>query len=212
LENGGITYAAGIEFGPDGMIYCTDTGTTLPGVARFDGQSGAFIDYVATTGPAPNPGTNGPLAFRDGMMYVGNTYNGDTYRFDVATGAFIDEFIPGINEVVGIPMNFEWGTEGDLYMAAAGGQGGSLLRFDPHTGALIEHLFTTVQGMKAIGIVPLFEDVDGDGQVGISDLMAVLAGWGPCPAAGTCHADVDGDGVVGISDLLAVLAAWTPAG
>ena len=48
-------------------------------------------------------------------------------------------------------------------------------------------------------------DVDGDGIVGITDLLAVLAAWGPCNA---CPADVDGDGTVGITDLLAVLAAW----
>ncbi len=48
-------------------------------------------------------------------------------------------------------------------------------------------------------------DVDGDGIVGITDLLAILAAWGPCNA---CPADVDGDGTVGITDLLAVLAAW----
>lgn len=48
-------------------------------------------------------------------------------------------------------------------------------------------------------------DVDGDGTVGLSDLLAVLAAWGPC---GDCPADVDGDGSVTLSDLLAVLAAW----
>ena len=49
-------------------------------------------------------------------------------------------------------------------------------------------------------------DVDGDGTVGITDLLAVLAAWGPCSPP--CPADVDGDGGVGITDLLAVLAAW----
>jgi hypothetical protein len=48
-------------------------------------------------------------------------------------------------------------------------------------------------------------DVDGDGTVGIGDLVPVLAAWGPCPG---CPEDVDGDGTVGLLDLLAVLAAW----
>lgn len=50
-------------------------------------------------------------------------------------------------------------------------------------------------------------DLDGDGQTGFSDLLAVLAAWGPCAA---CPEDLDDSGDVGFSDLLAVLAAWGP--
>jgi len=52
-------------------------------------------------------------------------------------------------------------------------------------------------------------DVNGDGVVGITDLLLLLASWGACPAAPThCPGDVNGDGRVDIVDLLAVLAAW----
>ncbi|NNF41641.1 MAG: CRTAC1 family protein [Phycisphaerales bacterium] len=50
-------------------------------------------------------------------------------------------------------------------------------------------------------------DVDGDGDVDFTDLLSVLAAWGPC--AGDCPADLDGDGSVGFSDVLTVLAGWT---
>ena len=49
-------------------------------------------------------------------------------------------------------------------------------------------------------------DADGDGEVGFSDLLLVLAQWGPCPPK--CLGDIDGDGVVSVSDLLQVLRAW----
>lgn len=49
-------------------------------------------------------------------------------------------------------------------------------------------------------------DLDSDGSVGVSDLLLVLAQWGPCPPA--CFADVDGDNAVGILDLLLLLAQW----
>jgi hypothetical protein len=53
-------------------------------------------------------------------------------------------------------------------------------------------------------------DVDGDGSVGITDLLALLSAWGPCPGdPAPCPADIDGDGSVGITDLLALLANWT---
>ncbi len=54
-------------------------------------------------------------------------------------------------------------------------------------------------------------DVDGDGVVGISDLLTVLGNWGPCPAPcpPTSTADFDGDCVVGVTDLLILLGNWT---
>jgi hypothetical protein len=48
-------------------------------------------------------------------------------------------------------------------------------------------------------------DLDGDGEVGVSDLLIMLASWGGCA---DCPADLNGDGIVDVSDLLALLAAW----
>ncbi len=54
-------------------------------------------------------------------------------------------------------------------------------------------------------------DLNGDGNVGVPDLLALLAAWGPCPdPPAECPADFDGDGSVGVSDLLALLANWGP--
>ncbi len=50
-------------------------------------------------------------------------------------------------------------------------------------------------------------DLDGDGSVGITDLLQLLGAWGPCPG---CASDVDGDGSVGITDFLELLAQWGP--
>jgi hypothetical protein len=51
-------------------------------------------------------------------------------------------------------------------------------------------------------------DVNQDNVVGISDVMALLAEWGPCSDCSSCNADFDGDCDVGIGDLLVVLANW----
>ncbi len=48
-------------------------------------------------------------------------------------------------------------------------------------------------------------DLDKDGAIGITDLLLLLAAWGPCP---DCQADFNGDGQVGIVDLLSLLAQW----
>lgn len=52
-------------------------------------------------------------------------------------------------------------------------------------------------------------DVNGDGTVGIVDLLIVLGGWGPCPAPPeSCPGDVNNDGMVGVTDLLTLLGNW----
>jgi hypothetical protein len=47
-------------------------------------------------------------------------------------------------------------------------------------------------------------DLDGDGDVGINDLLTVLEGWGGDGSQG----DVNGDGQTGVDDLLALIAVW----
>lgn len=53
-------------------------------------------------------------------------------------------------------------------------------------------------------------DIDGDGSVGVPDLLAVINQWGVCGT--TCTADISpqpsGDGVIGVPDLLAVINNW----
>ena len=45
------------------------------------------------------------------------------------------------------------------------------------------------------------------GLVGVSDLLSLLASWGPCKA---CPADFNSDGNVGVADILTLLANWGP--
>jgi hypothetical protein len=50
-------------------------------------------------------------------------------------------------------------------------------------------------------------DIDGDGETGISDFIALLMTWGACPdPPDECPADLDGDGFVCVSDFLIVLS------
>lgn len=51
-------------------------------------------------------------------------------------------------------------------------------------------------------------DLNCDGVVDVSDLLILLANWGPCPRSGECPADLNGDGAVDVSDLLILLANW----
>lgn len=53
---------------------------------------------------------------------------------------------------------------------------------------------------------PCPADTNNSGGVDVSDLLAVINAWGPCPAP--CSADINADGEVNVSDLLAVINAW----
>ncbi len=50
-------------------------------------------------------------------------------------------------------------------------------------------------------------DLDGDGEVGITDFLDLLKAWGTNPFG---PPDLDGDGTVGVTDFLALLQGWGP--
>ncbi|MHC5005750.1 MAG: DNRLRE domain-containing protein [Planctomycetota bacterium] len=52
-------------------------------------------------------------------------------------------------------------------------------------------------------------DLDGDGGVGVVDVLIMLDSWGACTDCGSCPADLDGDCAVGITDMLGLLANWS---
>ena len=51
-------------------------------------------------------------------------------------------------------------------------------------------------------------DLNGDGRVGVADLLILFAEWGPCADCDNCPADLNGDCVVGVGDMLLMFANW----
>ena len=77
---------------------------------------------------------------------------------------------------------------------------------------VVEVLFTDgLVGLYSYEFDPdnlVLGDLDGDGTVGASDLLILLASWGPCGDCDDCDADLDGNCIVGASDLLILLINW----
>ena len=69
-------------------------------------------------------------------------------------------------------------------------------------------IFTDFSGGILVSSFSALGDLDGDGSVGVSDLLILLGDWGPCPPKGDCPADLDGNGSVGVKDLLILLGNW----
>ena len=87
---------------------------------------------------------------------------------------------------------------------------------DPNVAPLGRYLvFAMVDDIpseaRIVKLLPQLGDLDGDGMVGVTDLLALLGAWGACPTPcpPTCDADIDGDCVVGVLDLLSLLANWS---
>lgn len=53
-------------------------------------------------------------------------------------------------------------------------------------------------------VLPCPSDVDGDGSVGVTDILAIIAAWGSDDEA----ADVNDDGIVDVADILAIVGDW----
>lgn len=51
-------------------------------------------------------------------------------------------------------------------------------------------------------------DLDGNGEVGFTDLLTMISEWGYCTSA--CPSDIVLSGQVDFNDLLVVLATWGP--
>ena len=117
-------------------------------------------------------------------------------QYDAASGAVVGEGVVGgeVNEIAkGLRMALD--SEQNLVVVGVVGDGCCL------AGDLLTLKYPS-QAMSDPG------DIDGDGQVGTSDLLLLLGQWGACPPMGECSADLNGDGSVGTADLLSLLANW----
>ena len=91
----------------------------------------------------------------------------------------------------------------------AGGPQSAVIVDEPHVFVTNESQ-TASAGLAILELVGLLNpaDLDGDGTVGVKDLLILLGDWGPCDDCTDCPADLDGDCTVGVKDLLILLGNW----
>ncbi|MHC4947254.1 MAG: M12 family metallo-peptidase [Planctomycetota bacterium] len=226
-DNGGLTDPRGLLFKPDGNLLVASRGTNQ--VLEFDGVTGAFVGQFNNGGTATALTLDGPWGLRlgpDGHVHVSRSLasaaeasvpgHGDgedrgdpaglhinstrIYVFDVDTGEFLRSHVTGHDTGLDLPTGFDF----------AGGLGVDCnfnLRPDACDIAAGTSLDTDGNGIPDECLSPPCPaDVDGDGAVGVGDLLDALAAWGVCPPP--CPPDTDGSGAVDVTDVLAILAAW----
>jgi len=123
--SGGLGNVASLEFRGDGYLYVTGLGSR---VFRFDAITGDPVDVFASGGGLRRAGD---LEFGlDGNLYVVSVLTGQILRYDGVTGAFMDEFVGGLDW----PGRLRLGPDGNFYL----GHTGAVQRYDGITGAHID--------------------------------------------------------------------------
>ena len=132
-----------------------------------------------------------------GRYFYGDWCGGDVWSCRLDGGAVVDVQShtaalnpggqPGISGITAIGVDWQ----GELVIVS---QQGNLFRIVPDSGGS----GCTVEG-----------DANGDGVVGVDDILLILQAWGACMPGSECQGDFNGDWIVGVDDLLILLANWT---
>ncbi|MDH5400465.1 MAG: hypothetical protein OEX02_20085 [Cyclobacteriaceae bacterium] len=110
-NSNGLTTPRDILFGPDGHLLVV--GKYNDAVKKFDIDSGTFISDF-THGFSLSEASKAAIG-PDSMLYVGQGgLAGSVVRFNIQTGAFVDEYITGLSN----PTGLAWDTNGRLYVAS----------------------------------------------------------------------------------------------
>jgi hypothetical protein len=123
-----VTSPRGILFGPDGDLYMANGNSAADddpaSVERFDGKTGAFLDYFVkpNSGGIEHPSymVFGPDGLNDGKLdlYVANAHDGNILRYDGATRAFKGVFVSGGTGGLDSPQGMVFGADGNLFVAS----------------------------------------------------------------------------------------------
>ena len=186
---GGFTSGAaldapiGLTFGADDHLY---VGTALPSVLKFDGASGQYLGLFA------NQGLTVPQALKfgpDGNLYVGNEFSRSIARFNGATGALIDQFVPSDSGGLRNPQGFDFGN-GKLFVSnlVTTGENDGVLSYSVADGSFLgaavagggQSGSTLSQPSGLMFLEPAWhnashpEDVDAGGFVAPLDVLIVI--------------------------------------
>jgi len=158
-----LTSPRAVLFGPDGNLYVADTllsniPVNLGQVVRFNGVTGAFMDYFVPPGSGGLSNQAGmvfgPNGTHDGGfdLYIAVIFQAQILRFDGRTGAFKGVFVSSGSGGLINPAGVVFGPDGNLYVANSNLDGipGNVLVYQgpggPSPGAFLGKFVTDGSG------------------------------------------------------------------
>ena len=145
---------------------------------------------------------------------LSNANGFDGIRVEISSGGGAGPWTEVTRHVVdgGPGWNHYEATAADLADLAVVMTSTMMVRFTAGDGAPESIVEAGIDGFKLNELVCelTLGDIDGDGTVGVSDLLIMLGAWGACPdpCPPSCPSDLDGDCMVGVTDLLVLLGNW----
>ncbi len=220
-DNGGLNNPRGLLFKPNGNLLVASFFTDQ--VLEYDGQTGAFVRQFNNGGTEEALTLDRPWGLRlgpTGNVFVsrslieqceGHGEQGDLdiwglhlnttriFEFDVETGIFLRSYVMGHDSDLGTPTGFDFmpglNTDCNVNLIPDSCDIADGTSLDQNNNGIPDECET-------------LGDIDGDGSVGVKDLLILLGSWGPCDDCNDCPADLDGDCSVGVKDLLILLGNW----
>jgi DNA-binding beta-propeller fold protein YncE len=132
-----------------GLLVASSTNSS---VLQYNQTTGAFTGVFV---PSGSGGLNNPQGLAlgpDGNLYVASfgsvtSATGSVLRYDGATGAFIDAFVPMHSGGLGAPTDLTFGPDRNLYVSDGFFGTGGVLRYDGSTGAFMG-IFASGGGLR----------------------------------------------------------------
>jgi hypothetical protein len=195
VATGSVQDLRGLLWHPNGMLLISDA--EADAIEAFSPDTGVHLGRWDTGGLAEgywqllDPG---PLMIGPGghVLVVSTSSNTALQRYHVQSGLFQRSFY--------ILDQMSPDTVAFGLMPASDQDCNANMRID--TCEIAAGELDDANGNGVPDVCECLGDLDGDGLVGVDDLLAVVAGWGGPDG------DVDGNGTTDADDLLALLARW----
>lgn len=156
-------------------------------------------------------GTSGAVLFGLIMVQNGYTFYGPTFTPLTNSGWRTDLQLVGLTNDDFLNVNSE---PPDFSSSGAPLRFGFYTSNGTNSGVPINAIsgadnFNVVLTIKTSCDADLSPAPNGDGTVGVPDLLAIINTWGTCqPRPAACPADLNNDQTVGVPDLLAAINQW----
>jgi sugar lactone lactonase YvrE len=124
-SSGGLYSPLQLIFGPDGNLYAD--GGFMPGVARYDGATGAFLNTFVPNSLDGLAAGRGMAFDQEGRFYVGDSYNA-VRQYDAQGNFLADLLVNAVSTPLSKPHGMIFDSQGALVITCADSD--TIVRYD----------------------------------------------------------------------------------